>query len=489
MDPKKTETVRVRFAPSPTGYLHIGGLRTALFNWLFARHMGGTFLLRIEDTDIGRSTQAYTKALLDALAWCGLHSDEPMVVQSTRKAEYQKVADQMVQAGIAYRCYCTAEELDERLGKNSQDSGEYRKYDQCCFKRQQRGEFEAAELAGKPYVIRFHIPDDIQAQAIGLQFNDFIRGPVHFTIDQFDDFVIIRSDGMPMYNFAVVVDDAYMRITHVIRGEDHLINTPKQIWLYQALGHTVPQFAHIPLILGPTGQKLSKRDGAVSVGDYQTKGFLAQALSNYLVRLGWSHGDQEIFTTDELIAAFTLDAVGKKGAIFDIEKLLWVNSVYIKAASAQTIVELCNKDMGISCEQRYSTWTITRIMQAIAGVKDRCHTLLQIIEEIDGLYATPVYQKEQLCALYTEYTVQAVCIQNVVALQFGQDATKDVYQKAIKTVMVDCKTTMRALAPLMRYALLAKTDSIGIFDCIEIIGWQACRERLALFIGEINTCQ
>lgn len=489
MKSKKIETVRVRFAPSPTGHLHIGSLRSALFNWLFARHTSGQFLLRIEDTDSERSKDEYTTGLLDSLAWCGLIADEPILIQSSRKQEHQRIAQQMVEKGTAYRCYCTPDELDERLGKNSQGVGEYRKYDQHCFNCQQRGEQSLAEMADKPYVIRFHIPDTAQEQNAGLLFHDIIRGPVHFNADQFDDFVLIRSDGMPMYNFAVVVDDAHMDITHVIRGEDHLINTPKQIWLYQALGYSVPQFAHIPLILGPSGQKLSKRDGAVSVGDYQAKGYLAQALCNYLVRLGWSHGDQEIFTPEEMIASFSLDAVGKKGAIFDIEKLNWVNSVYIKASSAENIIDLCAKDIGISCIQRYPLWTANRINKAVALVKDRCNTLLQILEEIDSLYNKPQYAREQICTLWQDYSLQALCMQKIIALEFDQEENKEVYQKAIKAVMVECNTTMRTLAPLLRYALLAKTDSIGIFDCIEIIGWQECQARLTLFIEEIIKCQ
>ena len=280
--------VRVRFAPSPTGHLHIGSLRTALFNWLFARHIQGTFLLRIEDTDIERSKAEYTQSIMGSLAWCGLTPDEPVVIQSDRIKEHQRVAQQLIKEGKAYRCICTPQEVEQRIQAQSGDDHSFAKYDGTCR--------DAGHDGSKPSVIRFKI-----GAIHDVSFDDIIRGPIRVNTQELDDFIIIRSDGTPMYNFVVVVDDAFMRITHVIRGEDHIPNTIKQILLYQACNYQLPQFAHLPMILGPSGEKLSKRDGAVSALEYKHNGYLPDALINYLARLGWAHGDQEIFTRQELI--------------------------------------------------------------------------------------------------------------------------------------------------------------------------------------------
>ena len=318
-------SIRVRFAPSPTGHLHIGGLRTAFFNWLFARHNNGVFLLRIEDTDVERSTKEYLDSILATFDWVNLPSDEPIVIQSQRIAEHTALIAQLLKEGKAYRCYCSQEQVAERYkGQGSGD--EFIKYDGRCR--------NAAEQPGVPAAIRFALP----AGRTTVAFDDLIRGRVEVGIDQLDDFIIARSDGTPMYNFVVVVDDAHMRISHIIRGEEHISNTPKQLLLYEALGFPVPFFAHTPMILGPDGNKLSKRDAATSVLEYRQEGYLPDALLNYLVRLSWAHGDQEIFTREELISYFTLDHVGKKGAIFDPQKLSWVNSVYMRAKDSARVI-------------------------------------------------------------------------------------------------------------------------------------------------------
>ena len=300
MQKSNTQHVRVRFAPSPTGHLHIGGLRAAIFNWLFARHHKGTFLLRIEDTDRERSKQEYTDAILDAFAWMGITSDEPLIIQSERINAHIVVIKKLLEEGKAYRCYCSQEEVLQRHVDAGGDA-HFVKYDGKC-------RFQTSQDRVGEHVVRFAIPSSVQH----ISFDDMIRGPITVASDELDDFIIARSDYSPMYNFVVVVDDAFMKITHVIRGEDHISNTPKQILLYQACGYEIPQFAHAPNILGPSGKKLSKREAAASVLEYRTMGYLPQALCNYLVRLGWSHGDQEVFSEQELIACFSLDAVGKK---------------------------------------------------------------------------------------------------------------------------------------------------------------------------------
>src|SRR5581483_318355 len=274
MDSMNThKQVRVRFAPSPTGHLHIGGLRTALFNWLFARHHGGAFLLRIEDTDTERSTAEYRDSIVHAFVWTQLIHDEEIVTQSERIEEHRRVAQELIIAGKAYRCFCSPQDVVARYAQHHKNEDAFVKYDGFCRER-----IAHADDVDKPHVIRFKLPVNCHE----IVFDDLIKGRITFDIDQLDDFIIVRSGGYPMYNFVVVVDDAFMRITHVIRAEEHLINTPKQVLLYQACGYDIPAFAHLPLILGPSGDKLSKRDGATSVIEYRHQGYLPQALLNYL---------------------------------------------------------------------------------------------------------------------------------------------------------------------------------------------------------------
>src|SRR3990167_6202959 len=326
MNIKNKNKVRVRFAPSPTGFLHIGGLRTALFNWLFAHHEGGQFLVRIEDTDRNRFSQEYEYAIISSLQWAGIRADEPFVYQHARQSEHQKAVDELITKDKAYYCFCSIDELQQKR-EFAQDEKETYIYDRACRNKKPTKE----DIKNNSYVVRFKVEVD----ADFLYFDDLIRGKVSLPTEHIDDFVICRSDGGMTYNFAVVVDDHFMRISHVIRGEDHIVNTGKQILLYQAFGWSIPQFGHVSLILGSSGQKLSKRDAAVGVQDYKEKGFLADALCNYLVRLGWSHGDQEIFSVEEMMQHFDIATVSTHGAIFDYNKLLWMNSVYIKAKSAQ----------------------------------------------------------------------------------------------------------------------------------------------------------
>ncbi|MDZ4224277.1 MAG: glutamate--tRNA ligase, partial [bacterium] len=312
---KNNNRVRVRFAPSPTGHLHIGGARTALFNYLFARNLKGTFILRIEDTDRERSTQEYTDFILKGMEWLGMEWDEGPFHQTERMDIYREHVEKLLKEGKAYRCYCLPEELETRR-KALLAAGKKPKYDGKC----RTMDSGLGTEDQKPYCIRFKAP-----QEGNLTFNDICRGEITFNREELDDMIIARTDGSPTYNFTVVVDDVTLKITHVIRGDDHLNKTPRQIQLYEALNYPIPHFAHLPMILGPDKQKLSKRHGAVSVIEYKTYGFLPEAMLNYLARLGWSHGDQEIFTKEELVQFFDLNVVGKSPSVFDIEKCKWVN--------------------------------------------------------------------------------------------------------------------------------------------------------------------
>src|SRR5512136_2811541 len=309
--------VRTRFAPSPTGDLHIGGARTALFNWLLARHEKGVFILRIEDTDAARSTQASIQVILDGMTWLGMDWDEGPFYQTQRMALYREAAERLLREGKAYRCYCTPEELEAKR-EAALKAGLKPKYDRTCLHR-------GPSTPDRPSVIRFLSPEEGKTVV-----DDLIQGRVEFDNAELDDLVILRSDGYPTYNFSVVVDDVTMDVTHVIRGNDHLNNTPRQIQIYHALGHPLPKFGHVSMILGPDKKKLSKRHGAQSVLEYQKMGYLPEAVVNYLVRLGWSHGDQEEFTKEELIGKFTLEAVGKSAAAINPGKFDWLNSQHIK---------------------------------------------------------------------------------------------------------------------------------------------------------------
>jgi glutamyl-tRNA synthetase len=321
---------RVRFAPSPTGYLHVGGARTALFNWLYARRHGGVFVLRIEDTDVERSSAEMVEGILDGLRWLGLDWDEGPKVggpyapyfQSGRLESYRAMAERLVAGGHAYYCYCTTEELKQRRQAAEQDVGGW-KYDRTCC-HLSADEISARERQGTPRAIRFKVPDGI------MRFDDLVHGPIEFDCVNLEDFVILRSDGHPTYQLSVVSDDVEMAITHVVRGDDHISNTPKQILLYKALGAGLPQFAHVPLIVGPDRKRLSKRHGATSVTEYARHGLVPEAMVNFLALLGWSPGsNRELFTRDELVAAFTLEGISGGSAVFNPEKLDWFNQQHI----------------------------------------------------------------------------------------------------------------------------------------------------------------
>lgn len=333
MIPESDENVRVRFAPSPTGFLHIGGARTAIFNWLFARHHNGKFLLRIEDTDFARSDPKMVQAIYDGLKWLGLDWDEEPIFQSKRVEKYRQLAQQLIDSSSAYYCYCSPKNKTEQRQLNEKDERVYR-YDGHC-RNLSEIEKKKLEAQGIPKVVRFKVKQ--QGETI---YHDEIHGSLTINNDEIDDFVILRSDGNPTYHLAVVVDDHEMYISHVIRGDDHLSNTPKQIMLYTALGWTAPKFAHVPLILGLDKKRLSKRHGATSISEYESVGYLPEAMLNFLSLLGWSPGDdRELMTKQDLVESFSLKGIGKKSAIFDETKLLWMNGQYINQMSEDKILK------------------------------------------------------------------------------------------------------------------------------------------------------
>ncbi len=336
--PRGAGVLRVRFAPSPTGFLHVGGGRTALFNWLFARRHGGTFILRIEDTDLERSTEESVRTILEGLSWLGITWDEGPHFQSRSVEEHRALALRLLGEGKAYRCFCTAEELDARR-KQAEAGGAAWKYDRACLGLTPE-EAERRLAAGRAAAVRFRVPDGVVA------WNDLVHGPTSFESSVIEDIVLLRSNGSPTYNLSCVSDDAAMRITHVIRGDDHISNTPKQILLYRAAGWQPPAFAHLPLILGADKKRLSKRHGAVSVTEYRDKGFLPEALFNFLALLGWSPGEgREKMSKGEMTGIFSLEAINRKGAVFDEQKLEWLNSQYINEMPAPQIVAMIKPDL------------------------------------------------------------------------------------------------------------------------------------------------
>ncbi len=362
---------RVRFAPSPTGYLHVGGARTALFNWLYAKHTGGVFVLRIEDTDRERSTDAHTRVILDGLGWLGITWDEGPYFQGVYADRHCADAERLLAQGKAYRCFCTREELEERRAKAEAAGGGFR-YDRRCWRLTSD---EIADRLGRklPFTIRFFVPDE------EVVWNDAVHGTITVHSQELDDFVILRSDGSAIYNLAVVSDDIAMRITHVIRGDDHVSNTPKQILLYRALGHEPPVFAHVPMILGPDGKKLSKRHGATAVGDYRDQGIFPAAMRNFLALLGWSPGaDREILPEAELIQLFSLEGIQRKPAVFDVTKLEWMNGQYLSATPADELLEPVRRELarlGMTPDAR-------DLRPLIDAVKTRSRTIVQLAEQI-----------------------------------------------------------------------------------------------------------
>ena len=459
--------VRTRFAPSPTGYLHIGGARTALFNYLFARHNGGKFILRIEDTDRERSTPEAIKAILDAMNWLGLDWDEGPFYQTERYPLYKKKIQQLLAEGKAYPCICTSLELD---AKRQQAQKEKRKpmYDGTC--RPPEGVIPSLPK-DKPYTVRFRSPRD------GLTIvEDAVKGQVIFDNRELDDLIIARSDGTPTYNFCVVVDDIDMNITHIIRGDDHLANTPRQMLLYHALAQIPPQFAHVPLILGTDKARLSKRHGATSVMAYREMGYFPEAVLNYLVRLGWSHGDQEIFSRYELIDKFSLESVGKSAGVFNPEKFLWVNSYYLKERPLSQLAEDVIPYIvarGYPAPQDKS-W----LEKMVKTLRERSKTLVELVDSA-GFYLTDdISIDEKAATKFLTPEVRAPLAKLIEKLTGLDDFAEANIEQAFSAVLEELGLSMSKLAQPVRVALTGSTVSPGIHEVIAVLGKERTLQRL-----------
>lgn len=459
--------VRVRFAPSPTGYLHIGGVRTALFNWLFARHEKGVFILRIEDTDRARSTPEAIQAILDGMKWVGLDWDEGPIYQTERLSIYKEQSDRLLAEGKAYLCYCTEEELDARR-KEALARKELPKYDGRCRRR------SGAAPAGVSPVTRFVSPQDGQTTV-----HDLIKGDVTFDNAQLDDLVIVRSNGMPTYNFGVVVDDARMAITHVIRGDDHLNNTPRQILLYRALGYEPPLFGHLSMILGMDKVKLSKRHGATSVLEYQEAGYLPEALINYLVRLGWSHGDQEVFSSQEMIEKFSLENISRSPAAFNPEKLLWLNGHYLKTADTKRVVELLLpflRKRGVldGRAQPDSAW----LEKLVVALRERAQTLVEMADKAAPFFQESAIMDQDAVKKFLTVAVRPAFARLVAVLDQTSVFERDALEQGFKSVLTETGLSMGKLAQPVRVALTGGTVSPGIFDVMALLGRERTLARL-----------
>jgi len=463
--------VRTRFAPSPTGYLHVGGARTALFSWAFARHHGGTFVLRIEDTDLERSTPEAVQAILDGMNWLGLQHDEGPFYQMQRMERYRSVLAEMLANGTAYYCYSSPEEV-EAMRERQRAAGDKPRYDGTW--RPEAGKTLPAIPADRKPVIRFKNPLDGE-----VSWNDVVKGTITISNKELDDLVIARPDGTPTYNFCVAVDDWDMQITHVIRGDDHVNNTPRQINILNALGATLPQYGHVPMILGTDGQKLSKRRDAVSVMDYFDKGYLPEAMLNYLARLGWSHGDDEIFSVVQVCCRFDLTHLSGSAAQFNPEKLAWINNHYIKAADNQRLADLIRPQM----EKDGAMFTNAPALPAvIALLKERANTTVELGQAAMLFYRQPAAD----AALMAQHVTQAV----MPALSQYAEACKTVewnkaaLSAALKQVLADHSLKMPQLAMPLRLLLTGQLQTPSIDAVVELFGRDVVLQRLAVIAAD-----
>lgn len=465
-------SVVTRFAPSPTGFLHIGGARTALFNWLFARHHGGRYLLRIEDTDRKRSTKEAVDAIFDGLGWLGLLSDEDTVFQSERLERHAEAVKLLLDSGNAYHCYCSPEELTE-MREKAKAEGRSRMYD---GRWRDRDPSEAPE--GVAPVVRLKAPQDGETVI-----NDLVQGKVTVSNQQMDDLILLRADGTPTYMLSVVVDDHDMGVTHVIRGDDHLTNAFRQTQIYRAFGWDVPEFGHIPLIHGQDGAKLSKRHGALGVDAWRDMGFLPEAMNNYLLRLGWGHGDDEIIPIEKAIEWFDTDGIGKAASRFDTDKLTAINAHYLRAEDpeklADLIAPLVSKAVGydiLSAEQR------TRLAAGIPSLKERAKTLVELAEAAEYLVREtplPMTGKAE-----KQLTPDALTLLGEVQdlLSSVEPWESEALENAIKAFMEARSLKLGAVAPPLRAALTGSTVSPGIYDVMEALGASETLARLRAVI-------
>jgi len=462
--------VRTRFPPSPTGFLHIGGARTALFNWLFTRHYEGEFILRIEDTDVARSTEKAVKAILDSMQWLGLDWDEGPYFQSQRLAIYQNHVDKLLSEGKAYRCYCTPGELEEKRKRALQEKKKP-KYDGKCRNL-------SPPYPDGAHAVRFKCPQEGQTVV-----EDLVKGPVVFENAELDDLIIQRSDGMPTYNFAVVVDDGTMGITHVIRGDDHVNNTPRQILLFQALGYPLPYFAHVPMILGPDRTRLSKRHGAESVMAYREMGYLPEGLLNYLVRLGWSYGDQEIFSVGELIEKFSLENVGKSAGIFNPEKLRSINGNHIKMREASKLGPLL---IPFIRAKGYEVEMGERLNKIISSLKERSKTLVEMADQAEFFFKEEIQYERAAAEKFLRPEVIDIFQESIEGFKRMGAISEAEVESLFRGIAQGREIKLVNVAQPVRVALTGRTVSPGLFEVIDILGKRQTVERLEKAIAFIR---
>jgi len=457
-------TVRTRIAPSPTGMLHLGTARTALFCWAFARHHGGQFILRIEDTDLERSTEHAVQVILDSMKWLDLDYDEGPVRQTDRLDRYRAAVDRLIADGKAYHCYASKGELDQ-LREAQMARGEKPRYDGRWRPENAHGKTPPAGV--KP-VVRFRNPD---SGDVG--WNDLVKGPIAISNSELDDLVLARGDGVPTYNFAVVVDDIDMAITHVLRGDDHVNNTPRQINIYRALGAPLPRFGHLPMILGPDGQKLSKRHGAVSVLQYDEDGFLPEAVFNYLARLGWSHGDDEKFSRQQLIEWFDLEHVNRAPAQYNLDKLLWLNGEYMKEADDARLAAL----VAPRIEARGGTLAGRPALERVVALfKDRARTLNELADGALLFYGEPLHDRALLAEHLQGASREAV---RLFAERSGGVAwERTAINGLIKQIVTELKLKMPQVAVPLRVAVTGRTQTPSIDAVLELTGREAVQGRI-----------
>jgi len=466
------EKVVTRFPPSPTGYLHIGGARTALFNWLYARQKGGTFILRIEDTDKQRSSEEATRAIIESMEWLGLDWDEGPYFQSQRYPIYDEYIERLLSKGKAYYCHCTPEELD-RKRELAKSKGLKPKYDGTC---------RELNLGPSPgAVVRLKAPLSGRTS-----FHDVVKGAIAFDNEELDDLVLKKSDGTPTYHLAVVVDDVTMGVTHVIRGDDHVNNTPRQILIYQALGEPLPSYAHVPMILGPDRTRLSKRHGATSVLAYREMGYLPQALINALARLGWSYGDQERFTIEELIQKFSLENVGKSAGIFNGEKLLDLNAIYIRESDTKYLTQAV-----IPFLERlgFKDLDMATLRKAVETVKPRSRTLAEMAEAILFYFQDEITYEEK----GEKKFLRAEVVELLEDILSRLTRTGDFDQKALEVLFLafleEKGVKLGKIAQPLRVALTGKTASPGLFEVMEVLGKAKTLRRIEKAIAHIRSKQ
>ncbi|MBI2315929.1 MAG: glutamate--tRNA ligase [Betaproteobacteria bacterium] len=464
--------VRTRFAPSPTGYLHLGGARTALFSWAYARKLGGRFILRIEDTDLERSTEASVKAILDGMTWLGLNWDEGPHHQMHRLDRYRDLAQKLVGEGMAYYCHCSKEELDA-MRQAQRARGEKPRYDGRWRPEKARSDGLSPPAGAKP-VLRFRNPDHGD-----VTFHDLVKGPIKVSNAELDDLVILRADGVPTYNFGVVVDDIDMNITHVIRGDDHVNNTPRQINIFRALGAPVPQFAHVPMILGADGERLSKRHGAVNVMQYAEDGYLPEAVLNYLARLGWSHGDTELFSRTQFVEWFDLDHISRSAAQFNPEKLRWINQQYIKAADVGRLAHEVAQRIEREGGQLGGGPPLERVIELL---KDRAETLGGIARDSMMFYVDRQPSAELLQA---HVTPEVLPVLTDLAAEFGKlsEWSSGPINDAVQAVLKKRAIKMPGLAVPLRVVVFGMTQTPALSPVLALAGRERVIARLQRYAG------